>query len=176
MDITQPVFFIGFMGCGKTTMGKKIAKKSGLPFIDLDQQIVEHTGMAISDYFALHGENAFRGLETQMLKSIPDNQGNIISTGGGAACFNENMQWMNEIGITVYLKLPPNALLKRLSGKEGSSRPLLQNKSDDEMLDFITTKLDEREKFYSKAKLIIDGHNMNPTQVLDLILTKLRSK
>jgi|SRR5690606_20193017 len=176
LTISHPIFLIGFMGCGKTTMGKKIAKKGVIPFVDLDQKIVEQAGMSVSDYFALNGEDAFRELETHMLRAIPTTEATIISTGGGTPCFNDNIEWMNENGTTVYLKLPPRALLKRLSGKEGTSRPLLKGKSEDEILDFITIKLNEREKFYEQAKLIVDVHNMNPSLVLDLIFTKLQSK
>lgn len=175
LNITHPIFLIGFMGCGKTTMGKKIARKSNTPFVDLDQMIVDQEGMSISDYFAMHGEEAFRETETQVLRSISQSP-SIISTGGGTPCFNNNMQWMKENGTSVYLKLPPRALLKRLSGKEGSTRPLLQNKTEEEILDFITMKLDERKEFYEQADLIVDIQNMNPNLVLDLILTKLQSK
>lgn len=170
--ITQPIFFIGFMGCGKTTLGKKIAKRSGVPFIDLDQRIIEETKMSIAEYFTIHGEDAFRSLESRLLKSLPIEQANIVSTGGGAPCFYDNMDWMNANGITVYLKLSPKMLLHRLSGKGGTSRPLLQGKSDEEMLDFITIKLSEREKYYGDAKLIIDAHTMNPAHILDLITSK----
>jgi len=175
-NLNCPIFLIGFMGSGKTTVGKKLSKASNLPFIDLDQLIVEQSGMSISDYFSLHGEDSFREFETNALKTISYNQGKIVSTGGGTPCFNNNLQWMNERGITIYLQLPPRALLKRLSGKEIQNRPLLQEKSEDEILDFITEKLEEREKFYKGAKLIVDAHNINPTQVLESIITKLQSK
>lgn len=175
-ELNRPVFLVGFMGSGKTTVGKKLSKASKLKFIDLDQQIVEKSGMEISDYFSLHGEGSFRDLETNTLKSIPFDQGMIVSTGGGSPCFNDNMKWMNERGITVYLKLPPKALLKRLSGKEIKNRPLLQDKSEDEILDFIIKKLEEREGFYKDAQLIIDAHSISPKQVLDLIIIKLQSK
>lgn len=175
-DLKRPIFLIGFMGSGKTTIGKKLSKASNLPLIDLDQLIVERSGMNISDYFSTHGEDSFRELETSTLKSISFHQGMVVSTGGGTPCFNDNMLWMNEVGITVYLQLPPRALLKRLSGKEIQSRPLLQGKSEDKILDFITKKLEERESFYKKAELTINAHNTNPSQLLDLIITKLQSK
>lgn len=175
-DLDRPIFLIGFMGSGKTTVGKKLSKAGGLPFIDLDQLIVEQSGMDISDYFSLHGESSFREIETKALKSISLDQAMIVSTGGGTPCFNDNIQWMNERGITVYLQLPPRALLKRLSGKEVQSRPLLHGKSEDEILDFITKKLEEREAFYKCAKLIIDAQKTNPAQILDSIITKLQSK
>lgn len=175
-ELNRPVFLIGFMGSGKTTVGKKLSKASKLKFIDLDKQIVEKSGMKISDYFSLHGEDSFRTLETNILKSIPLDQGIIVSTGGGSPCFNDNMGWMNEKGMTVYLELSPKALLKRLSGKEIQNRPLLQGKSEDEILDFIIMKLAEREGFYKEAQLTIDAHSISPKQVLDLIITKLQSK
>src|SRR5690554_3749329 len=175
-ELNRPVFLIGFMGSGKTTVGKKLSKASKMLFIDLDHRIVEKSGMEISDYFSLHGEDSFRDFETNVLKTIPFDQGMIVSTGGGSPCFNDNMKWMNEKGITVYLKLSPKALLKRLSGKEINSRPLLQGKNEDEILDFIIKKLEEREYFYNDAQLIIDAHNIKPKHVLDLIITKLQSK
>lgn len=173
--LNRPIFLIGFMGSGKTTLGKKLSKVCNLPFIDLDQLIVEQSKLNISDYFSLHGEDSFRKLETDILKSIPLYEGAIVSTGGGSPCFNNNLQWMNEKGITIYLKLPPKALLKRLSGKERESRPLLRGKNEEEILDFITEKLNEREKFYNDARIIIDAHNLNPENVLKLIITKLQS-
>jgi len=176
LNISHPIFLIGFMGCGKTTMGKRIARKAGIPFVDLDQKIVEETGMSITDFFAINGENVFRQTETQMLRTISNTEANVISTGGGTPCFNDNIEWMNENGTTVYLKLPPRALLKRLSGKEGTSRPLLKGKNEEQILDFIIMKLSEREKFYEQANLIIDVQNMNPKLVLDLLITKLQSK
>ena len=157
------------MGCGKTTMGKKISKNSDIPFVDLDRQLVEHSKMSIADFFASHGEDSFRDLESQLLKTIPADKAVIVSTGGGTPCFHDNMDWMNSTGITVYLKLPPKALLKRLSDKEGVKRPLLQGKSDEELLEFISETLSRREEYYNKAALIIDVHKMNPSQVMEQI-------
>lgn len=167
--INSPIFLIGFMGSGKTTMGKKISKSNDIPFIDLDRQFVEHSQMSIADFFDRHGEVKFRELESSLLKTIVLDKGLIVSTGGGTPCFHDNMEWMNRAGITVYLKLPPKALLKRLSGKEGVQRPLLKGKSDEELLEFISETLARREEYYDKAKLIIDAHKLNANEVMELI-------
>jgi len=169
-QINFPIFLVGFMGSGKTTLGKKISKSSHIPFIDLDREFVDHSKMSIADFFASHGEEKFRDLESLLLKTMPVDKGVIISTGGGTPCFHDNMEWMNRAGITVYLKLPPRALLKRLSGKEGVKRPLLQGKSEEELLAFISDTLGQREQYYNQATLIIDAHKVSPGEVIVQIL------
>lgn len=151
------IFLIGFMGCGKSTLGKKLAAKTGFTFIDLDDVIVQNINMSITEYFETYGEAAFRAIEREELHKLSGLKNTIIATGGGAPCHLDNMDWMNQHGKTVYLKLSPKALLSRLSQKEIESRPLLKGKTNEELLEFIQSKLEERSPFYSQANFIFDA-------------------
>src|SRR5690349_8405249 len=106
------IFLIGFMGCGKSTMGKKLAVKLGYDFIDLDHQIEKNLGTTITAYFAENGEEAFRKLESETLKNFDYPSNSIIATGGGAPCFFDNMDWMNANGLSIYIEMPAAALAK----------------------------------------------------------------
>lgn len=158
------------MGCGKSTWGRKLARISKLPFIDLDEKIVEETGMSIGSYFAEYGEAAFRQVESDVLKSVSSSEAAVISTGGGAPCYYDNMEWMNQTGITVYLELPAGVLLSRLVGKEGTKRPLLAGKTNDEILSFIEDKLAERKPFYEQAAVVVDAMRSSPQKLWNDLL------
>lgn len=161
----KPLFLIGFMGCGKSTWGRKIARIGSIPFIDLDEEIVRETGMSIPAYFSTHGEAEFRLLESRLLKDISPEESAVVSTGGGAPCYFDNMEWMNRTGTTVYMEMPAKVLLSRLSGKKGSTRPLLAGKNEEEMLEFIEMKLEERRPFYEQAARIVDVVRSSPQQL-----------
>ncbi|RYY32808.1 MAG: shikimate kinase [Sphingobacteriaceae bacterium] len=150
------VFLIGFMGCGKTTWGKKLAAHTGAAFIDLDHALEEKAGMSIAEYFSSFGEDAFRKLESDILKTTPYADNTIISTGGGLPCFFDNMEWMNANGKTLYIQHSPKTLAHRLENSK-TQRPVLQGKKGDELIEFIAEKLAKRESFYLQAKYIIDG-------------------
>lgn len=153
------VFLIGFMGCGKSTKAKQLAAKIGCPVIDLDAIIVEQQGKSIAEYFAEHGELAFRKLENETLKNYPYPETCVVATGGGLPCFFDNMEWMNEHGKTVYLQMEPAALVSRLHNRQ--KRPLIANMDDEQLLVFIQKKLAERDPFYTKAKLTIDAFDLD---------------
>jgi shikimate kinase len=150
------VFLIGFMGSGKTTWGRKLASRMGFEFMDLDHSLEAQAGMSIAEYFSEFGEDAFRKLESEVLKQTQYPESAIISTGGGLPCFFDNMQWMNAHGKTIYLKLSPKTLADRLEN-EKLERPLLRDKHGVDLVNFITEKLAEREVYYSQAKIITDG-------------------
>ncbi len=150
------IFLIGYMGSGKTTLGRKLASRLNYDFIDLDHALEEQAGMTIAEYFSSFGETAFRVAESEILKQTAYPENVIISTGGGAPCFFDNMDWMNANGTTLYIKLSPKTLADRLEhGKE--ARPILRDKHGDELIAFIAEKLTEREHFYTRAKVIVDG-------------------
>jgi shikimate kinase len=162
------IFFIGFMGCGKTTWSRKLAAHLGYDFIDLDHVLEEQAGMTIAEYFSTHGEDAFRILESEVLKQTPYSQSTVISTGGGLPCFFDNMEWMKSHGKTVYIKLAPKTLVDRLE-KSKNKRPLLHEKQGGELLAFITQKLEEREAFYLKADYIANGISLSVEGLEELI-------
>ncbi|MCQ2217625.1 MAG: shikimate kinase [Paludibacteraceae bacterium] len=154
------IFLIGYMGCGKTTTGKRIAKKYGLDFIDLDHYIENRYFKTIPQLFEEKGEDGFRQIEHNMLIEVSEFENAVISTGGGAACFFDNMDIMNKSGETIYLKASPENLFKYLKTAT-QNRPLLQGKNDEELLQFIKEGLEKREPFYMKAKHIMDYMDMS---------------
>lgn len=130
------VFLVGFMGSGKSTLGRLIAKDTSWSFIDLDDYFENKHQTTIANYFELLGEEAFRKAEKETLAEVLNMEKVIVATGGGTPCFYNNMDVMNENGLTLYLKLSPKALVERLKSSK-NVRPLVANKSGDELLAFI---------------------------------------
>lgn len=162
------IFLIGFMGSGKTTLGRKLASRMGFEFIDLDHKLEQQVELSIAEYFSLFGEDAFRNLESQVLKATLYPENAIISTGGGLPCYFDNMDWMKVNGKVIYIKLPPKTLADRLeSGKE--ERPLLQDKHGDDLVNFIEQKLAEREEFYMQANIIAEGLSLTAERLEQII-------
>ena len=156
------------MGCGKSTLGKKLASKLNYAFIDLDKIVEEIAEMTIAEYFKEYGELKFRELESDILQSTEFPEQAVIATGGGAPCFYNNMEWMNENGATVYISMSPRALADRLKGSQ-SERPLIKDLDGEELVDFIAEKLEARKPFYDKAKYIINGIDISPEKVMKVL-------
>lgn len=162
------IYLIGFMASGKTTNGKKIAGMMGYDFIDMDHWIEEQEGSSVAEIFKIKGEDHFRKCETAAILELTKKENCVISTGGGAPCHGKNMQLLNNSGLTIYLKLPPAALLSRLK-KSYVDRPLMKGKSDEEMLQTIEEMLNKREAFYNQAAMIIDGLDMVSEHLVNAI-------
>lgn len=154
------VYIIGFMGSGKSTAGKKLAASMGWNFIDLDRKIEERAGKTIPQIFSQDGEDHFREIESDVLRSMKSLTETVISTGGGTPCHGNNLDFMLETGLTVYLKMTPEQLASRLLRSTGE-RPLIKNIPDDQLFNFIEKKLEVREKWYSRANIIIEGINLD---------------
>ncbi|MDR3695824.1 shikimate kinase [Mucilaginibacter sp.] len=165
------IFLVGFMGCGKTTLGRKLANRLGYDFIDLDHILEAQERMTIAEYFAKFGENAFRELESEVLKQTQYPEHAVVSTGGGLPCFFDNMDWMNTHGKTIYIKLSPKTLATRLEN-EKEERPLLRQHHGEALVAFITDKLTEREPFYGQATIIADGLSLTAEKVEELLKIK----
>ncbi len=155
----ERVFLIGYMGCGKSTIGRYIASDMGWRFIDMDDYIEKRIQCTISQYFASHGEDAFRQAEAEVLKSLAQEHNAIIATGGGAPCHFDNMDVMRRAGLTIYIKVEPQVLAARLKDAK-AQRPLIAGKSDNELHDFISRQLTLREPYYSKAEMCVDGERL----------------
>lgn len=153
------IFLIGYMGSGKTTLGRKLAYNLQYQFIDLDEYIEKYERRKISQIFEEDGEDYFRKLERIYLNRVIDKEDIVISTGGGTPCFFDNMDQMNEYGKTIYINMHPKALLPRLLSST-STRPLLVEKDEVEMLDYVSKTLRSREKYYHKAKRVVTGYNL----------------
>lgn len=153
------IFLIGYMGAGKSTMGKSLAQVMNLEFIDLDNFIEARMHKTVKEIFAEVGESGFREIERRSLEEVSQYENVIISLGGGTPCFFDNMDVVNGAGQSVYLKPTEEVLLKRLiKGKH--KRPLLANKSDEEILEVIREQLAWREPYYLKANLVFEASHL----------------
>ena len=149
------IILIGYMGAGKTTIGKALSKELGIIFYDLDWYIESRMRKSVSQIFAEKGEEGFRKIEYNMLHEVAEFEDVIISCGGGTPCFFDNMDYLNQQGDVVYLKATPEVLYKHLLMAK-VERPLLKGKTADELIAYITGHLKEREPYYQKAKYILD--------------------
>ena len=143
------------MGAGKTTIGKALSDQLKMTFFDLDWYIEDRFHRKITEIFAEKGESGFREIERNMLHEVAEFENVIISSGGGTPCFFDNMEYMNSLAETIYLKASPEILDAHLKVAKGT-RPLLQGKDDQERYDYIKESLQEREPFYMKARHVID--------------------
>ena len=154
----RPVFLIGYMGSGKTTLGRALAKEMECDFIDLDNFIEGRFRRTIKDIFAERGEEGFRKIEHNLLEEVAEFQEVIIACGGGTPCHYNNMDIMNSSGLAIYLTTPTSVLLARLSlPQHKAKRPIIANKTDEELKSFIEKNLIERDPFYNKAKMKFDA-------------------
>ncbi|MEI7524505.1 MAG: shikimate kinase [Mariniphaga sp.] len=163
------IYLIGYMGCGKSTIGRKLADLMGISFVDLDKFIEERYFKSVPAIFAEEGEERFREKERAALLEVSEFEDIVIGTGGGAPCFFDNMEVMNLRGITVYISPDTEVLATRLI-KSKTERPLIVGKSYEDLVLFINEALKKRAPFYEKAKIIIRGeNNLDPQLVIDKI-------
>ena len=144
------ILLIGFMAAGKTTLGKALARELGLQFIDLDHYIENRYRSTVSQLFAERGEEAFRQIERNMLHEVAEFEDVIIATGGGTPCFFDNMDYMNGQGTTVFLEASVDTIHTRLTIAR-TQRPLVAQKTADELRDYIIQMLELRKPYYSRA-------------------------
>ena len=142
------------MGCGKSHAGAALSESLGMPFIDMDHHIETSENLSITQLFATKGEDYFRQMETKFLKELSRESNAVISTGGGSPCFNDNIEVMDEKGITVFLDTPIEIILERLRA-ESDSRPLIKNMEAKLLEGFIKAKIEERRPFYEQANFIV---------------------
>ena len=149
------IILIGYMGSGKTTVGKALSKETGMMFYDLDWYIESRMRKTVSQIFAEKGEEGFRKIEYNMLHEVAEFEDVIINCGGGTPCFFDNMDYLNQQGDVIYLKATPETLYKHLLMAK-VERPLLKDKTPEELIAYITEHLKEREPFYEKAHHTLD--------------------
>ena len=168
------IILIGYMGAGKTTVGKALAKELRMPFYDLDWYIESRMHKTVKAIFDERGEAGFRKIEHNMLHEVAEFEDIIISCGGGTPCFFDNIDYMNRQGETVYLKATPEVLYGHL--KMGKTiRPLLLNKTADEVQVFIREQLPQREPSYSKAKHVLDVNLLDDYEKIKISVEQLRN-
>ena len=167
------VILIGYMGSGKTTVGKALSKETGMMFYDLDWYIESRMHKSVSQIFAEKGEEGFRKIEYNMLHEVAEFEDVIISCGGGTPCFFDNMDYLNQQGEVVYLKASPETLYKHLLMAK-IERPLLKDKSADELIAYITEHLKQREPFYEKARHTLDVNVLDDYDKIKISVQQLR--
>ncbi len=168
------IFLTGYMGAGKTTLGKAFARELNVPFIDLDWYIEERFHKSIRELFVERGEASFRELERNMLHEVSEFEDVIISTGGGTPCFFDNMDYMNGHGQTVFLDVHLDILFNRLRVAT-HQRPILQGKTDEELRAFIADGLEKRAPFYVQARYRFDAGHLESRRQIAGSVQQLRS-
>ena len=167
------IFLIGYMGAGKTTVGKVLSRQLGLSFIDLDHYIEGRYHKTVGQLFAEKGEDAFRDIERRMLREVAAFEDVLVSTGGGAPCFFDNMEFMNRTGKSVFLNVHPDVLCRRLRIAI-QQRPILQGRQDDELKEFIIQALEKRAPFYRQAQYIFDADELEDRRQIETSVQRLQ--
>ncbi len=171
----KSIIIIGYMGAGKTTIGKELAKELGVMFYDLDWYIETRMHKTVKQIFDESGEEGFRKIEHNMLHEVAEFENVVVSCGGGTPCFFDNMDYMNRLGETVYLKATPEILYAHLKMGKGV-RPLLLNKTPEEVQAFICEQLKQREPYYMKAKHVFDVNVMDSFDKIKDTLSRLQQQ
>ena len=167
---TQRIFLIGMMGAGKTTLGRQLAGRLGYTFVDLDDYIVRREGSSIAQLFEQVGQEGFRQKERQALEAVVQQYDQaVIATGGGAPCFFDNMAFINLHGTSIFLDAPADELAQRLLLTDLSERPLLAQKNETELKDFIVKTLAARRVYYEQASHTLTGKRYNIDQLESLV-------
>jgi shikimate kinase len=152
------IFLIGMPSSGKSTLGRQLAKRLDYQFVDMDDLIVNQELSSVFDIFKYKGEDYFRKVESKVLKGIKPNQKLLVATGGGVPCFFDNMDFIKANGISIFLNVQPEDLLKRIQKSEGNNRPLIDKKKSNEvLLEELKERYENRLKFYEQADIQIDG-------------------
>lgn len=166
----KPLFLVGYMGCGKSTIGRKLAQRTRLAYVDTDQLIEEREGATVFDIFRYEGEKRFREIECEVLEKTIETGAAVVSTGGGLPMWRDNMARMNEVGRTVYLRRSAENIASRLSPYGRQKRPRLRGLNDEELVQFMREDMAAREAHYAKATLIIDCDVLTDDEIMAMIL------
>ena len=162
------IYLIGYMGAGKTTAAKRLAHRLGWEPYDTDAMLEEKYHISVDDFFHKYDEALFRKLETEILQSTENLENAVISTGGGTPCFNDNISWMNEHGTTVFLRISPKAAVSRLLLSK-KKRPLTENKSEEELTEYVQNHYASRLPFYEQAKICVKAEDCDLENLIKLI-------
>lgn len=162
------IYIVGYMGAGKTTAAKRIASRLGWEVADTDAMFEEKYRISIHDFFHKYDENLFRKLESEVLKSTENLDNTVISTGGGLACFFDNMDWMNQHGLTVFMRISPEAAADRILNSK-RKRPLTENKTKEELAEYIRQHYASRLPFYEQAQITIKSEDFDLDGFMELI-------
>jgi len=162
------IYLLGFMGCGKTSLGKRLAQKLEFDFFDIDHAITGNTGLTVPEIFSQYGEEKFREMEKDALRSTATLNNVVVATGGGTPCNQENMDFIKNNGISVYLRMGASSLAHRIVYSK-KKRPLLDHLAGEELLAEIEDRLSAREPYYMQADCIVRGESAKPGHIISLI-------
>lgn len=166
----KPLFLVGYMGCGKSTVGRKLARRLGVPFVDTDAAVEAREGASVADLFRYEGEERFREIERAVLEeTLASGTPAVVSTGGGLPIWRDNMARMNAAGTTIYLRRSAAGIAARLTPYGRRKRPRLCGLSDAELTAFMTRDMADREPFYAAARRTIDCDALTDEEILDAI-------
>jgi len=170
------VVLVGLPGSGKSTFGMQLAQELGFPFFDLDQLIEDRYSKKIPDIFSLYGEGLFREWETETLVELLDRDASfVLASGGGAPCFNDNMDLINSKGISVYLDVPLESITRRLEISKIQNRPMFQGLDQGEIILKLKSLLVSRESFYTQSKIKLSGEDFSAELLMYELITLLKS-
>jgi shikimate kinase len=176
MSTQLKVVLVGLPGSGKTTFGRQLANEIEFPFLDLDQLIEERYQLKISEIFSIHGEGKFREWESLVLQdALKQDRGFILASGGGAPCFNDNMDLINSQAISVYLDVPLHSISRRLQASKAQQRPLFQGLDQGEITLKLKSLLVSREYFYNQAKIKLSGEDFSAELLMVELISRLKS-
>lgn len=169
------IFLVGYMGCGKSSLGRKVAKAGGMRFVDMDSIIEQREGASVNDIFRYEGEEYFRQLERAIIDELTQSDEDlVISTGGGVPTWQDNMQRINQIGKSVYLRRTAQQIASRLSPHGRQKRPKLRGLNDEELVAFMTENMAQREPYYALASHCVDCASLSDEELVENILSIVR--
>ena len=168
------LFLVGYAGSGKSSLGRRLARRLRCRFVDTDTLVEQQVGATIADIFYYEGEEYFRRAERRALESLADVDGNVVvATGGGMPTWSDNMAWMNDHGTTIYISRSCEHILSRLTDYGREKRPMFRGKSDEELVAFMHAQMAKREVFYSGAKIRVECDAMSDDAVVEYIVNKI---
>ncbi len=171
------IFLIGYMGCGKSTIGRKLKQRLEWEVVDTDKIIEQNEGCSVAQIFETRGEEYFRELERGVVETLAkQSEDCIVSTGGGLPIWGDNMSMLNDVGVTIYLNRTAENIASRLSANGRYKRPKLRGLNDEELVAFMSENISQRETTYKKAKLVIDAVPLTDDEILDMIVGYIKTQ
>ena len=167
------LFLVGYAGSGKSTLAKRLSRRLQLKTIDTDKRVEKLEGATIADIFYYQGEEYFREAERRALESVECEGDSVVATGGGLPTWGDNMAWMREHGVVVYLRRSAEQILSRLSDYGREKRPMFRGKSDEELLEFMREQMAQRERYYSQADVVVECTTLSDDDVVEKIVNEL---
>ena len=166
------IYLVGYMGAGKSTTSRRLAQRLGWEAVDTDDLFEAKYKISVCDFFQKYDEPLYRKLESEVLKETAALENVVVATGGGTACYFDNMEWMNAHGLTVFLRISEQAVVNRLAHAK-RKRPLAVGKSEEELAEFVKNHYTERMPFYEQARITVKAEDLDVDNLMQLIKDKL---